>query len=76
MFIKNGVDINIRDRSGDSALHFVAAKGNAKLARVLLNGGANINIKNNLKETPYDIAVRNGRKFYKACKKIQIQTLF
>lgn len=70
MFIKNGVDINIQDRSGDSALHIVAGKGNAKLVRVLLNGGANINIKNNIKETPYDIAVRNGRNSFKACEKI------
>lgn len=44
------------DKKGNRALHIVASKGNHKLTKFFVQYGAQINIKNELGQTPLDVA--------------------
>jgi ankyrin repeat protein len=44
--------INWRDSTGNTALHYTAAKGLRRVARLLLNKGAELEVKNDNDETP------------------------
>lgn len=59
--IKNGADLNMKDESGWSLLHYAARRNNGKALAVLLKAGANVNIKNNEGETPLHIASQGKR---------------
>ena len=56
LFLKNGVDVNIRDSRGNTALHHLAKNGDISKIITLLKYGANINIKNNIGDTPLKIS--------------------
>lgn len=45
-----------RDKSGNSALHLAAASGDEKIVKILLQDGANENLKNIYKNTPKSMA--------------------
>lgn len=58
ILLKNGADINSIDNSGNTPLHILAGDGEERtdVIKFLVMKGANIGIKNNKGETPYDIA--------------------
>lgn len=56
--ISLGADIDIQDDKGDTPLHKAAFSGVESAVRFLRDHGCNINIKNKLGETPYDVAFR------------------
>ncbi|MDI6736042.1 MAG: ankyrin repeat domain-containing protein [bacterium] len=45
--IKRGVDINEKDSSGWTLLHYVAKEGHTKVAQILIDKGADANAKGN-----------------------------
>ena len=57
--IKKGVNVNAQDRCGDTPLHETES---VEIAKILLNAGADVSIKNNMNKTPEDLAnyVLNG----------------
>lgn len=60
--IKSGVDINIIDSSGDTALHHAIPHAiitrNIGIIKLLLDNGANVNIRNNNGDIPLNISIR------------------
>lgn len=57
---KDKIDINIRDAYGETQLGIAAAKGDAKVAAMLINNGADPNIADNEGFTPLYIAKVRG----------------
>ncbi len=49
------IDINARNKYGETPLHYAAKTNNEQLITYLLNRGANPNIKDNEHRTPYDV---------------------
>lgn len=56
------VNAKDRDRSFDSPLHVAAAEGSQEMARLLLEFGANMELKNVLGYTPLVVAAKNAQK--------------
>jgi hypothetical protein len=56
ILLNNGLDINVRDKNGETALHKVVKKDSIKSVKELLERGANVNIKDNLGKKPLDYA--------------------
>lgn len=56
LLIDNGVDIDRVTIEGDTALHFAATYNRQDMVQILLQAGANNNIKNNKNETATDVA--------------------
>jgi len=54
--IKNGININMRDKKGNTALHYALSKGYRQCASVLITHGANLFLINNKHVTPFDVA--------------------
>jgi ankyrin repeat protein len=52
--------IDDRDALGMTALHWAAARGNTRLVELLLERGANPNLRDNEDRTPVELARRNG----------------
>lgn len=50
------VEVNVQNKLGDTALHNASWKGHADIVELLLQRGANKNIRNNEKKLPYDLA--------------------
>lgn len=59
--IDRGVDINQQDERGNTVLHNAALSNNLKLLKLICECGAKINIQNNDKQTPFDIAIEWNR---------------
>jgi ankyrin repeat protein len=58
-----GVDVNSRDVFGDNAgLHWAARLGLAEMARLLIDNGADVNIRNDEGYTPLHWAAGEGQK--------------
>ncbi len=55
-----GVDVNARDRDGNTALHLAAKYGHAAIVEFLVSQGADVNAANKYDETPLHWAARNG----------------
>lgn len=55
-----GIDINHQSSDGETMLHVIVRLREPALAVVLLNGGANINIKDNRGNTPFSSAIDTG----------------
>lgn len=55
-----GGDISIKDADGETSLHHAAHRNSLEAAKVLLKYGADTQEKNNLGQTPADIARTNG----------------
>ena len=50
VLLANGAKLDPRDRNGETPLHWAAYKGHARVARLLISRGANINAKISLKK--------------------------
>ena len=59
-----GVDVNQKDNSGDSPIHYAASGKNIDIIKLLLNKNANINEKNNKGYSPLHIATMMGNLDY------------
>ncbi|XP_046858813.1 osteoclast-stimulating factor 1-like [Xenia sp. Carnegie-2017] len=53
---QNRIEINSQNKLGDTPLHSASWKGHSDIVKMLLDKGANTMIKNNDKNTPYDLA--------------------
>ena len=61
--ILQGVDVNSRDVFGDNTgLHWAASLGLAEMARLLIDNGANVDIRNHDGNTPLHWAAGEGQK--------------
>lgn len=60
MLIEAGAEVNVLQSSRISPLHLAAQEGNIDLIIVLLEHGANIAQKNELGQTPSDLAAQKG----------------
>jgi ankyrin repeat protein len=60
--LDKGVDPNVRDEHGTTALHFAAGRGHLEIVRLLLERGADPNAVNSVGYTPLMSAARNSRR--------------
>jgi len=61
ILLKFGVDVNIKDKYGDTALMYASAYGYVNIIKLLIEAGADINTKNIYENTPLIYAYRNGQ---------------
>lgn len=55
-----GIDVNAKDKSGNTVLHYAAMKAqNDEVLKYLISVGANLKATTDFEETAYDIAVEN-----------------
>jgi len=54
ILIKNGANINLSNRNGNTALHLAATYGRADVISLLLANGADINVTSHSNKTPLD----------------------
>ncbi len=59
--IKAGIDVNIADWNGDSALLLACYNVQIEIAKLLINAGANINYQDINKTTPLMFAIRHNK---------------
>jgi len=59
--VKSGIDLNEQDKGGWTALHFAAQNGDISIARILLENGAKVDIKEEYGNTALGKAVFNSR---------------
>ena len=59
--LKIKVDPNIRELENSTPLHFAAYLGHFKIAKILVNSGANLNATNFRTETPLHAAIAKGK---------------
>lgn len=62
LLLAKGADVNTKDNTGDTPLHYAAAYGYTNIGKELVAHMAKINIRNNLGETPLHTAVFWGHK--------------
>ena len=61
LLLNNKININHHDNYGDTALHWsIRLKLRKEIIKLLLDYGAEVNIKNNKGKTPLDIAIEKG----------------
>ena len=59
-YLKDGIDINIKDpENGYAALHWAAEKGQKEIVKLLIEKGANLNAKTKNNLTPLNLADNN-----------------
>ena len=61
MLVKSNFDLNRQNTDGDTATHIAAQKGNLRHLKVLVEGGAEINILNNHSLSPLYLAILNNK---------------
>lgn len=59
VLLEEGLDPNLRERTGPTPLHFAAEKRNLETTRILLEHGANTQLIDNNNNTPHHIAASN-----------------
>ena len=59
LLLQNGVDVNRRNLSGNTAVHWAAGWNKPEAIALLVKHGASINIKNNVGDKPIDDAREN-----------------
>lgn len=59
-FIKNGSEINAKDKFGYTPLHLAARFNHLDIAKLLIKNGADINTEDNYLDTPLIDSTRNG----------------
>ena len=57
MLIAKGADINAKSRDGSTPLHSAAFLGHTEIAELLIQKGAEVNLKNYRDETALDVSV-------------------
>jgi ankyrin repeat protein len=62
LLIEEGANVNARDYSGQTPLHFAAVYGRMASTELLIENGANVNAKDHNGDTPLAIAVKIGHK--------------
>jgi len=62
ILLDRGVQVNLQDSEGNTALHYAAVQGNTKTIKILLNHQAKLEIMNNKNETPLMVACRFEQK--------------
>lgn len=60
LFLAAGMDPNVKDRYGGTALRYAAAKGHLEVVRALLDQGADVNVQDSDGFTPLRYAVYYG----------------
>jgi ankyrin repeat protein len=55
-FLAGGVDVNVANQDGDTAMHFAAARGLDRVIRFLVGKKADLNAENGRRQTPLDMA--------------------
>lgn len=56
------IDVNLRNHAGETALHYMAKSGTpAKVMKLLIDAGADCNIRDGGGRTPLDVAEANGK---------------
>lgn len=62
--VEQGVDINIKNKKGDTPLHKACFWGQSNIVKLLIHNGANVTIKNNMNDDPITVACKkiNGIK--------------
>ena len=56
-FIKLGIDLDLRNKAGDTALMLAAAAGNDDITKQLIDAGADLQIRNEDNLNAYQIAL-------------------
>ncbi len=62
--IGKGIDVNLQNKNGDTALHLAIKMANKPIIKLLLDGKAEVDIINNRNENPVEIASLEIRKFF------------
>jgi hypothetical protein len=62
ILIASGVDVNVKDKSGETPIHYAVRAGHKDTAELLLAKSVDINASNNEGQTPLDIAVMERHK--------------
>lgn len=60
ILINNGADINTKDKSGNTPLHYCIYYKNYKLMKLLVNNGADVNVHDNNGRTPLHLAIASN----------------
>ena len=66
VLLKNGIDVNVRNSLGNTALHIAARTKKLESVRHLLSLGADPSIENNKRETPLDTIFGRTREIYES----------
>ena len=59
-FLADGADANVRDDSGNTALHYAAAFGYTEMAQILVDAGADVDAQGRIGNTPLHLASQEG----------------
>ena len=59
--IKNGSNIESKNKHGDTPLHIASSYGHVELVHELIMAGANLEVRNNSEETPLHLAYFTGK---------------
>ena len=58
--LADGADVEVRDASGNSALHYAAAFGYTEMAQTLVAAGADVDARGRIDNTPLHLAAQEG----------------
>ncbi|KAN0113527.1 hypothetical protein V8E52_007591 [Russula decolorans] len=58
IFLEHGAAIDSKTRLGETAMHLVSGRGNMEIARLLLEGGADLNTQNKFSSNSLSLALR------------------
>jgi len=62
--LETGADVNAANKTGETALHGAAYQGWDTIAQLLVNKGANVNVKNKLEGGYTPLAIAEGKVYH------------